>query len=253
MPFSLFAKKETPTATRFNSCPEFKNLSAIIDQLYIEESTLKAAADKNGGTSLDYKKHALISRLMTLTKMEINSFNQKSPPSDEIDNTIDKCIIANKIMINMMLVLSQDLNKDRLLDNIILLNSHRTYAKRIFFNTSHYGLIGTALIASGPVGVVGALGVGLGTHIALRISEAVMGIDGATRSLQLLTQFMTELHKLTENLSYTLDITAHEKLGSIHNEIITEYKKNHPNANFDDFSKELVGITDFSRPIIGKK
>lgn len=193
----MFEKKEK---SRFRSRSELKDIVKTIDQLKNKKIELTAAAKGLKQDTLEYKKHALLTRILDQFDEAIDKYNSNKVKQSKMSELFE---IYTLLFGFAKVVEALDLEDSEILCRPR--NNNKKYANLFF----HYAAVaaGAALgtAAGGPfVGVVAALSVGTANNINQNSSK--LNIDDFAKTGALLIQLLVSINKtLNDTLEHLND------------------------------------------------
>lgn len=222
----------------FDRVTDFEMLRSIIAELRIRQGKIQTESHDLSIASVDKKKLTLLSNLLNVVDAETEKYNQ-SKDHDTLDRL--RCIV--EMSAGLINVLAPDGTEASARENLKTLFTQRG---QIPFSTgAHFGAVGTLVAAAGPASALGAIVLGVGAHLALRISENVFGYDPAPESAKLFTKLMAELVAVMNKLldDVLLDASA-SKLSKEQVEDVVRWAEKmrqcYPEAHFTSVDKLVV-------------
>lgn len=193
--FSYFLSSTPPT--RFDETADIKQIFPLLKALRSKEAELKAAAQKYGAGTTDYRKHTVIAGILSLLDQRIAEFNNNKAKEDLEEETKDVIKLVQdmaKIVRDKLIAFEFTLMLPR--------NSNREMAKTAT-TVGTYAAAGAAVVAM-PLGVIGSiftLFIAAPT-VSQRVSDS-LGLNSPaemTASVALLRDFSETLTRIGENL-----------------------------------------------------
>jgi len=174
-------------------------INHLLTELEVQKKKLENECLQPNATMLDRQKNVLVAGVynsitQTLSFMQ-NKFNEVKE-HNEIEVLKARLELLNICIHKVLHILSDDFSTERLTRSLEVLNSHRDTMRNFTLYPLHYGIVGTAVILGGPASLLGAIGMGLASHIGLRISENLLGINAETTSLKLISKLYNQLNNL---------------------------------------------------------
>ena len=186
---------------------ELVKINHIIDQLKIQKDTLEQTCLSSNVTLLDKQKRAIITAIFSCIQQNISHIQNKlnAKKNDEkIDVLKAKYELIELCLLNISQILAEDFSRENLIKNLKILNTHRSTWRNFSLYPAHYGMVGAAVILVGSASLLGTIGIGLASHVGLRISESIVGINIRTTSLKLINDLFKELLNLDKLFSEKL-------------------------------------------------
>lgn len=196
--FSAFFSP-APEPTRFESCVELKKLASDIEALRNKERELKNAAYQKSSSSLDFRKHLIISKLLAEINEKIAAFNDQPFQEEDDDENIN-------VIIRFVKELAEVVNITYTLFNSTL-STPRNSQRETLGNTINCAIYGTAIVGGIAAGSP-LLGLG-GVILAARVSDKAMTMTGldnqTTASLRILNELSETLNNIGLNLGLAVN------------------------------------------------
>lgn len=188
--FSFFLE-EKALPTKIEKHPELKQILTSLQKLRDKEKELKKAADKNGAGSSDYRKHLVISQLVTELNAKIDQFNS-APHSDSDDDAIE--------LVKGLATTIKGIRTTYEPTLTVFRDNHRKVADDIV----NYGTKGAALAVSTALSLPSLLTLGAIFYTAPCARDKIKretGLDDVrTRSLIIMDEFYDILINIGHNL-----------------------------------------------------
>ncbi|MBI2786202.1 MAG: hypothetical protein HYX60_07840 [Legionella longbeachae] len=172
----MFTKREK---SRFASYSQLKSINNLVEKIRKKQEQLKSCVDENKKNTIDYKKHAILEKIIQKFDILIDNFNKNNKPGRLRE---DKLKEINLLLIGLVLVLGK-LKENEIKIIITPRNNHRRYMNYLL----NYGVMGTSgaigTVVSGPL-----LGLGLlfSSGVVSHIATNQMGMKDITPTSGLL-------------------------------------------------------------------
>ena len=195
--YNVFSPATPELPTRFNQTDELKQFFPLLKQLRDKEAELKAAADKYGVGTNDYRKHTVIAGILSLLDARIKEFNQDKA-NDDLEIETEEVRKLIKDLANIIRIKTIRFEFTLMLPR----NNYREMAKTAV-TLGTYTAIGIASTAV-PVGWVGtAFALFVAAPSADKKAQNALGLNKPaemTKSLLLLNDMLETLSKIGENI-----------------------------------------------------
>lgn len=215
--FSIFRNehldnKDIPYTEKINALVdsiEFVELNHTLNLLKIQKDKLENTSLQDSATLLDKQKSALISGVYNCiiqTTYSMQAKLDKNTDRSEVSMLKAKYELVDLCAFNVTHILSDDFSEQKLKANLAILAAHRDGWRN--YSIFHYGAVGTAVVMGGPASLLGAVGLGLASHLGLRLTENIVGLDAETKSLKLVMELFAGLSKLSNRIKEKLERVA---------------------------------------------
>lgn len=189
------------TLTHFESCQELKQLHPLLKRLRDKEGELKRDGDNNGVASADFRKHIIISNLLSDLDEKIVEFNKK--PSHQNHDEEVKDIIH---LVRELAAIVHDYSES--FESTLMFPRNEQHhgvniVEKLAIGAGAYGTAGY-MILNFPIGIIGALVMLF--YVAPKANEHALETTGLnnknflTASVKLLDEISDVLAKTGENL-----------------------------------------------------